>query len=259
MECKKSLAARRLLFLSPVAVVAIAALLILAIDRPGEARLAGSQNKNTVPRIVDPGPPGGPPSDAIVLFDGKDLSAWRGPKGEPSWKVEDGVLTIDPGEGSLTTRRAFGDIQFHIEWRVPADARGKSESRGNSGIKFHEAYEIQILDSYQNRSRPTGQAGAVYAQTPPLVNACRKPGEWQTYDIVFRSPRFDVDGKRLEQGTFTVFHNGVLVQDRTKIQGRTNSPRRVKPDYKQPLFLQAHGSLVNFRNIWVRELEREKP
>ena len=238
----------------------IVALLFVSTDA-GERRghAEGEKKKEHVaPRVIDPGGLARAPSDAIVLFDGTDLSEWRGRDGEPRWTVEDGVLTVNRRAGDLTTKRSFGDIQFHIEWRIPANASGRGEGRGNSGIKFHEAYEIQIIDSYRNKSRPTGQAGAVYAQTPPLVNASRKPGEWQSYDIIFRSPYFDADGNLLRHGTFTVFHNGVLVQDRTRILGRTNSPRRVKPDYEQPLFLQAHGSPVSFRNIWVRELEREK-
>ena len=209
------------------------------------------------PRVVDPGPMGGPPSDAVVLFDGTDLSEWRGRDGDPKWNVENGVLTIVPGTGELTTRRGFGDIQFHLEWRIPAAAKGRREQRGNSGIKFHEAYEIQILDSYKNKSNPKGQAAAVYKQHAPLVNACRKPGEWQTYDIIFRAPSFDAERKLRKDGTFTIFHNGVLVQDKVKIYGRTNSNRPVRPDYKQPLFLQDHGSPVSFRNIWVREFERQ--
>ena len=209
------------------------------------------------PRIVDPGPAGGPPSDAIVLFDGGDLAEWRGRRGEAQWDVKDGALTIAPGAGDITTKRSFGDIQLHIEWRSPAGARGSGESRGNSGIKFHEAYEIQILDSYQNQSNPKGQAAAVYKQHAPLVNACRKPGEWQVYDIVFHAPYFDEDGKLRKHGTFTIFHNGVLVQDRARVYGRTNSPVPAKSDYRQAFFLQDHGSPVSFRNIWVRELDRQ--
>ncbi|HLU48330.1 MAG TPA: DUF1080 domain-containing protein [Planctomycetota bacterium] len=202
------------------------------------------------PRAVDPGPPGGPPSDAIVLFDGEDTSEWKG-----RWKVEDGALIA--GGGDLVTKRAFGDVQLHLEWRTPENPKGSAENRGNSGIKLHEAYEIQILDSYGRTDvNPKRQAGSVYAQTAPLVNASRKPGEWQTYDIIFRAPYFDDAGKLVKHGTFTVLHNGVLVQDRTKILGRTNSTKPVSPEYKQPFFLQDHGAPVAFRNIWVRELER---
>ena len=208
-------------------------------------------------RVVDPGLGGASPSDAVILFNGKDLSRWTNKGGEPRWKVEDGVVTVVPGTGDLTTRESFGDIQLHLEWRIPPAVTGDGESRGNSGIKLHEAYEIQILDSYGSVTNALTQAGAVYKQWPPLVNVCRKPGEWQSYEIVFRSPHFEADGRLKKNGTFTVFQNGVLIQDRVKIQGRTNSTQPVKPDLKQPFFLQDHGSAVSFRNIWVRELEPE--
>jgi len=203
--------------------------------------------------VVDTGSPGGPPSDAIVLFDGKDLSRWKSKSGEPRWEVKDGILTVAPGTGDLTTRDAFGDIQLHIEWRIPAGVTGEGEARGNSGIKLHEAYEIQILDSHGKPPSLTG-AGALYKQAAPLVNASRKPGEWQVFDIVFRAPRFDPAGGLAQHGTVTVFQNGVLIHDRAKIQGRTNSTRPVRPDLEQPFFLQDHGSPVSFRNIWVRKL-----
>ncbi len=212
-------------------------------------------------KVVDPGSPPSPapdaPSDATILFDGRDLSRWRSGRGDPRWKVEDGVLTVAPGTGDLTTRDSYGDIQLHIEWRISADVKGAGESRGNSGIKLHEAYEIQILDSFRSDSNPLTQAGAVYKQHAPLVNACRKPGEWQVFDIVFRAPRFDGEGKLKRQGTFTVFQNGVLIHDKVKVFGRTNSTRPVKPDLKQPFFLQDHGAAVGFRNIWLRELPPE--
>lgn len=239
------------------ALVVVSALCFLGLIDPGASSVANSAQSKDVPRIIDAGPVGGPPSDAIVLFDGTDLAEWRGRNGEAKWEIKDGVLTIVPGTGQITTKRSFGDIQLHMEWRTPADARGGGESRGNSGIKFHTAYEIQILDSYQNRSNPKGQAGAVYKQHAPLVNASRKPGEWQSYDIVFRAPFFDEDGKLQKHGTFTVFHNGVLVQDRARVFGRTNSRVPVSPEYRQPFFIQDHGSRVSFRNIWVRELKRQ--
>ncbi len=245
---------KQTVFRSFVFLVACCVSSVIYLGSPSSATTTESAE---VPRIVDAGPAGGPPSDAIVLFDGTALAEWRGRRGEAKWDVKDGVLTIAPGTGQITTKRSFGDIQLHIEWRIPANARGGGESRGNSGIKFHEAYEIQILDSYQNRSRPTGQAGAVYKQHAPLVNVSRKPGEWQTYEIIFRAPFFDAAGKLRKPGTFTILHNGVLVQDRAKVVGRTNSKVPVKPDYRQPFFLQDHGSAVSFRNIWVRELERQ--
>ena len=208
------------------------------------------------PRTIEPGSATKAPSDAIVLFDGKNLDEWVGRKGAASWTVKDGIMTVAPGRGDMYTKRKFGDIQFHMEWRTPAATKRKGESKGNSGIKFHSAYEIQVLDNYKNQSNPKGQAGSVYKQHVPLVNACRPPGEWQTYDIVFRAPYYDKDGKRVKMGTFTVFHNGILVQDKVNILGRTNSNKPVAPDYKQPFFLQDHGSMVSYRNIWVRELKR---
>jgi len=215
---------------------------------------AGERERPEPARAVDPGPPGGPPADAIVLFGGKDLSRWRGRSGDAAWKVEDGVLTVAPGSGDIVTREGFGDCQLHVEWSIPTEVKGEGEGRGNSGLKFHEAYEIQILDSRGSGGNPLVQAGAVYKQHAPLVNACRKPGEWQSYDIIFRGPRYDGEKKLTRSGTFTVFQNGILIQDHVKILGRTNSTKPVPPDERQPLLLQDHGSPVSFRNIWIRDL-----
>ncbi len=224
------------------------------------------KKKVTPPVVIKPGSNTEAPSDAIILFNGQeDLSkewSWKiqpeNKKEKEGWKVEDGVLTVNPGAGSLTTKRKFGDIQLHMEWRTPASAAKKGgEGSGNSGIKFHNAYEIQVLNSYKNQSNPMGQAAAVYKQHPPLVNACRAPGEWQTYDIIFRSPYFDKNKKVIKKGTFTVFHNGILVHEVAEIQGVTNSGRPSPPHYKLPFFLQDHGSKVSYRNIWVRELKRK--
>lgn len=224
------------------------------------------------PRIVDPGTasspfePGTPPSDAIVLFDGTDLSQWvqRGRRGEilePAWKVEQGCMEVVPGTGSHRTKAAFGNVQLHIEWATPATIKGASQARGNSGVLIMELYEIQILDSYENISYADGQAGAVYGQYPPSVNASRKPGEWQTYDIVFEAPRFD--GDKLEKPAIvTVFHNGVLLHHRRELMGPM---RHKKPsEYtahapERPLLLQAHGSPVRYRNIWARRLDLGNP
>lgn len=210
-----------------------------------------------LPPVVVPGSSfsqGAPaPSDAVVLFDGKDLSEWVGPEGKPpSWKVEDGYMEVR--SGGITTRREFGDVQLHLEWATPSVVTGKDQGRGNSGVYFQGRYEIQILDSYENVTYPDGQAAAFYLHAAPLVNASRKPGEWQTYDIVFRAPRKGADGQVIP-GSFTVFHNGVLVQDRTPIPGgaTTAAPASgVVP--KGPLHLQDHGNPVRFRNIWIREL-----
>jgi len=216
------------------------------------------------PPIVDPGAPsaqglaGRPPSDAIVLFDGKDLSQWRSVKGGPApWKVENGYMETVDGSGYIRSEKAFGDCQLHVEWRAPLPARGEGQGRGNSGVYLMEKYEVQVLDSYQNKTYPDGQAGAIYGQYPPLVNACRPPGQWQTYDIVFRRPRFDKNGKVLHPARVTLFHNGVLVQDNVELTGPTAHKERpayeAHPD-KLALMLQDHSSPVRFRNIWIREL-----
>ena len=207
------------------------------------------------PRVIDPGPP---PADAIVLFDGKDLSQWKSDKdgGPARWQVKDGVATVN-GTAGISTKQGFGDCQLHIEWATPAEVKGQGQGRGNSGVFMQGRYEIQILDSYNNKTYYHGQAGAVYKQYAPLVNACRKPGEWQAYDIIYHAPRFDAAGKLLKPGTVTVLQNGVLIQDHVEIMGPT-SPRG-KPKYeahplKQPLALQDHHNPVRFRNIWIREL-----
>ena len=203
------------------------------------------------PKLVTPGDAGGPPSDAIVLFDGNDMSAWEG---GDRWVVEDGVATVG---GGVTSKQSFGDCQLHVEWAAPAEVKGSGQGRGNSGVYLQGRYEVQILDSYDNETYYDGQAGALYKQWPPLVNACRKPGEWQTYDIVFTAPRFDKDGKLSTPGYVTVLHNGVLIQNHAELQGSTAWDK--PPEYsahppKQPLSIQYHGNPVRFRNIWIREL-----
>ncbi len=203
------------------------------------------------PAVIDPGPQCGPPSDAIVLLGGKDLSAWTGVE---KWEVKDGYVVC---RGGAKTKQPFGDCQLHVEWATPENVTGAGQARGNSGIFFMGFYEVQVLDSYQNETYYDGQAGAIYKQHPPLVNACRKPGEWQTYDIVFRGPRFDDGGKLLRPAYVTVLHNGVLIQDHFELLGRTDF--RVPPFYGQhpdklPLGIQFHGAPVHYRNIWIREL-----
>jgi hypothetical protein len=204
------------------------------------------------PKVVNPGPPGGPPSDAIVLFDGSNMSAWQG--GE-KWQVKDGVATVRGG--GVTSKQAFGDCQLHVEWASPEKVSGKGQGRGNSGIYLMGHYEIQVLDSHDNPTYPDGSAGALYKQRPPLVNVSRKPGEWQTYDIIFRAPRFESDGKLKEPGYVTVLHNGVLVQNHTEIEGTTAwdaAPAYSAHPDKLPLSIQDHGNPVRYRNIWIREL-----
>ena len=205
------------------------------------------------PRVVNPGPP---PADAIVLFGGNDLSQFQAERGGPArWEVKDGVATVNK-TGNIITKQPFGDCQLHIEWATPEEVKGDGQGRGNSGVIFQELYELQILDSYQNKTYFNGQAGAVYSQYAPLVNVCRKPGEWQSYDVIYHAPRFDEGGKLTQPGTMTVLQNGVLVQDHVEIKGYTGQvPGKYKAHpLKQPLLLQDHGNPVRFRNIWLREL-----
>jgi hypothetical protein len=202
------------------------------------------------PKVVDPGPAGGPPSDAIVLFNGKDLSQWDDSK----WIVEDGCAIAHGAD--MKTKRAFGDCQLHLEWATPEKVEGDGQGRGNSGVFLMGIYEVQILDSYQNPTYYDGQAAAIYKQHPPLVNVCQKPGEWQTYDIIFAAPKFDKDGKVEKPAYITALQNGVLVQNHFKIQGQTSwdlAPAYHAHPEKMPLSLQYHGNPVKFRNIWIRD------
>lgn len=213
------------------------------------------------PPVVDPGSgalPVPPPSDAVVLFEGRDLERWRHPDGSSAtWIVRDGYLEVRPGSGDLLTRDDFADVQVHIEWMAPDPPQGGGQDRGNSGVYLMNTYEVQVLDSYRNPTYPDGQAAAIYGQLPPLVNAARPPGTWQSYDIVFRGPRFDSAGAVIRPATITVLHNGVLVHDHATLTGptahRDRPPYRVHPD-RLPIKLQDHGQPVRFRNIWVREL-----
>ena len=212
-----------------------------------------------VPAIVTPGEGAAPPSDAIVLFDGKNLDAWQHENGSAAnWKVADGAVTVAPGSGDIYTRQRFGDVQLHVEWRTPAVVEGHGQERGNSGVYLQSRYEVQVLDSYDNVTYSNGQAGAVYKQSIPLVNASRAPGEWQSYDIVFRAPRFGADGALQAPAVITVFQNGVLVQDHFEILGATTNVG--EPVYQAhgplPLMLQDHHDPVSYRNIWLRELKR---
>jgi hypothetical protein len=206
------------------------------------------------PPVIDPGPPGGPPSDAIVLFDGRDLSRWKNEKGgEAKWKVANGCAEVN-ATGSIVTKEEFGDVQLHIEWASPSVVQGEGQGRGNSGVYLQGRYEIQVLDSHQNKTYPNGQAGSFYGNSAPLVNASRKPGEWQSYDIIFHAPKSDADGKTVP-GSFTVFHNGVLVQDHVAVKGEATTAAMFKGAVpKGPLVLQDHGNPVRFRNIWIRRL-----
>ncbi len=231
---------------------AFAVACLMAMQMSGWA--AGGGN-DVEPKVINPGPVGGPPSDAVVLFDGSDLSKWQAAKGgEAKWSVENGVLTVKPGAGDILTKEEFGDVQVHVEWASPAEVKGEGQGRGNSGVYFQGRYEIQVLDSYNNKTYFNGQASAFYLHSAPLVNACRPPGEWQTYDIVFHPAKPGADGKTVP-GSFTVFHNGVLVQDHIPVQGdATTSAKFSGATEKGPLMLQDHGCLVRYRNIWLRRL-----
>ncbi len=206
------------------------------------------------PPVVTPGADGASPSDAIVLFDGSDLSAWQHTDGnDATWTLRDGYMEVT--RGSIMTRQGFGDMQLHIEWATPNS--GDGQNSGNSGVYLMNTYEVQVLNSYENATYPDGQAGSVYGQYPPLVNASRPPGQWQSYDIVFRRPHFSEDGSLESPARVTVFHNGVLIQDNVVLTGPTG--HRSRPPYEAhedrlPLLLQDHSEPTRFRNIWVREL-----
>jgi Domain of Unknown Function (DUF1080) len=208
------------------------------------------------PKVVTPGDNGSPPADAIVLFDGHDLSQWEG----PAWTVKDGVA-ISQG-GDIHTTKSFGpDYQLHVEWAEPEKVESSGQGRGNSGVFLANHYELQVLDSYDNPTYFDGQCGAIYKQSPPLVNACRKPGEWQTYDIVFESPRFE-QNKIAKPGHVTVLQNGILIQNHTEILGSTawDQPPTWEPHpLTQPIRLQFHHNPVRFRNIWIREIKPMVP
>lgn len=221
-----------------------------------------SDSEPTEPPVVTPGAieTRGAPSDATVLFDGKDLSRWATMDGKPAGWASDGTaMTVTTGAGSIVTRDKFADCQLHIEFATPAKVEGEGQGRGNSGVYLQGRYEVQVLDSYNSRTYPDGQCGAIYKQHPPLVNACRAPGEWQTYDIVFRAPRFDGAGRKTANASLTVVHNGVLIQDHADVTGPTGSaPFKESPD-PGPLYLQDHGNPVRYRNIWIRPLAPSKP
>jgi hypothetical protein len=211
------------------------------------------------PRIISPGSTSlNAPSDAIMLFDGKDLSQWQTVKGEAAkWTIKDGYIVVKPGTGDILTKKGFGDCQLHIEWKTPDTAKGVSQERGNSGIFLMNRYELQVLDSYRNRTYSNGQAGSIYKQYMPLVNACRGPGEWQTYDIIFTAPRFNSDSTLKSSARITVLQNGVLVQNNVSLWGGTEYigiPTYKMHSDREPLRLQDHGNLVCYRNIWIREL-----
>ena len=226
--------------------------------------VALAQTKPEETEVWEPEPPvvntqGEVPSDAIVLFSAdKGLTMWEGDNGKPAgWTVEGDHFTVKPGTGGIHTKDSFGSIQLHLEWRSPSEVVGEGQGRGNSGVFLMGRYEVQVLDSYNNRTYSNGQAGSLYKQYIPLVNATRPPGEWQTYDIIFMAPKFDADGNLETPAYVTVFHNGVLIQNHVELKGNTEyiGP----PSYKAhpaelPLGLQDHSNPVSYRNIWVRKL-----
>ena len=234
------------------------------VDAQPSTRWSIHSTDRPQPRVIKPPSTSwtvAPPSDATVLFAGTDLSRWeKDGGGSAAWKVADGYMEVVPNAGGIVSRDRFGDVQVHVEWMSPVPAEGEGQERGNSGVFLMGRYEVQVLDSYGNVTYPDGQASAVFGQFPPLVNASRPPGEWQTYDIVFHRPRFDAAGKVTRPARMTVLHNGVLVQDNVVLSGPTAHQRRPpyeRHDDRLPLSLQDHGTRVRFRNIWVRDLERD--
>lgn len=243
--------------------------LALSASAQGQIGYEVHDGRRPQPTVITPGAfstqdqPGKPPSDAIVLFDGKDLSNWESVKGgDAPWKVVDGDIQNVPGSGDIRTKQQFGDMQLHVEWLEPQGTKGRSQERGNSGVFLQGLYEMQVLDNYKSETYADGMAGAIYGQYPPLVNACRPQGEWQTYDIIFHAAKSQ-DGKVIRPARVTAFFNGVLVQDETDLIGPTGYqilatyPASL-PD-KGPLQLQDHTSPIRYRNIWVRGLPAEKP
>jgi len=221
-----------------------------------------------VPAVVTPGATcGAPPSDAIVLFDGKNMDEWLSVRDQTpaKWTVADGVMTVSKGEGSIQTKRSFKNYQLHVEWKVPTNITGTSQARGNSGVFLastgpgDDGYELQVLDSYENKTYVNGMAGSMYKQAIPLANPTRKPGEWQTYDVVWTAPTFNTDGSLKTPAYVTVLFNGVLVENHFELKGQTLYIGKpfYKPYSAAPIKLQAHGDKsepISYRNIWIREL-----
>lgn len=247
--------------------LAAAALLTAAQDKP---KPEDTEVWSPEPPVVTPGPLASvpPPSDAIVLFDGKDLSKWASVKDGSAarWTVKDGAFTVAKGTGNIQTKQSFGSYQLHIEWRIPADITGKGQARGNSGLflasigEGDAGYELQIMDSYRNPTYVNGQAGSIYKQFAPLANPIRKPGEWQSYDVVWTAPTFGADGAVTRPALVTVLFNGVLVQDHTALKGPTQyiGAPSYTPHGPAPIKLQDHGDPsppISFRNIWIRDLK----
>ncbi|HSZ59164.1 MAG TPA: DUF1080 domain-containing protein [Tepidisphaeraceae bacterium] len=261
---------RKLIGTACVAAVGVAGALALAQERLGPqqpwSKYRVHDMTRPAPPVVTPGTPstpdqpGKPPSDATVLFDGKNLDNWTNGRrggGPMTWKIEDGVMVS--GKGNIYSKQEFGDAQIHVEWAEPTPPEGKSQERGNSGVFLMGRFEMQVLDNYGNPTYPDGQCGGIYGQYPPQVNACLPPGQWQTYDFIFHRPRYK-DGKLVEPAYVTTFQNGVLLQDHQRIEGPTGHMIVAHyPDSmpeKGPLGLQDHKNPIRFRNVWVRPLEK---
>lgn len=255
---------KRVMTAALAAAVAVSGFGIFVMAEKAEKQWAVHDENRPHPPVVTPGTPGTQdhagtaPSDAVVLFDGKDLSRFEATGGgEPTYKVENGYFEV-AGNKEMQTKDGFGSCQIHVEWASPKEVKGEGQGRGNSGIYIMGRYEAQVLDSYENVTYADGQAAALYGQFPPLVNASLPPGMWQTYDIVFHRPQFAEDGKVLKPATMTIFHNGVLVQDHRELRGTTahHSPGQYeKHGDKEPLRIQNHGNPVHFRSIWLRPLD----
>ncbi|MBP6794579.1 MAG: DUF1080 domain-containing protein [Saprospiraceae bacterium] len=242
------------IFLS-IILISLASTLLLSQTDPKE-----TEYYSPVPPKVTPGVGTTPPSDAIVLFDGKNMDQWVMSKDKTAcqWILDtkEGIMTVPKGLGGIETKRYFKSCQLHVEWRSPNPPKGTGQDCGNSGVFLQSKYEVQVLDNYTNTTYVNGQAGSIYKQTGPLVNASLKPGEWQTYDIIWNAPKFDADGKLVQPATITVLHNGILIQNNWVLKGHT--PYIGQPKYEAhgalPLALQDHAHPVSYRNIWIREL-----
>jgi len=237
-------------------IIFLAFFLLLKINAQKTAQSQEKEIYSSEPKLVVPGNFSSPPSDAIVLFDGKDFIKWQHTKTRKpvKWKLNsDKSMTIKPGTGSIETKEEHGSIQLHIEWKSPIENKGEGQTRGNSGIIFQARYEVQVLNSYQNKTYPDGQAGSIYSQHVPLVNAMRPTGEWQVYDIIFNTPKYDDKGVIVKSGSFIVLHNGVIIQNAVEINGPTLG---IDKGIRKVLVLQDHdkNGSVSYRNIWMRRI-----
>lgn len=252
---------KKVKWLVPAMALVAAGTASLAQDQPTKKTPESSEIWEPQPRVITTAEkPGDAPSDATVLFDGKSFDNWVSVDGggAPKWTLKDGAMTVVAGAKDIKTKKEFGDFQLHVEWRTPADFDQKqtSQGRSNSGIFLQERYEVQVLDNYNSKTYANGQASAIYKQHIPLVNACRKPGEWQTYEIFFTAPRFNAEGRVIIPAYVTIIHNGVLTQNHVAIWGPTEyiGLPVYKAYEKGPIRLQDHGNAVSFRNIWIRDL-----